>query len=116
MKEISSRIIGIDQGDAVLFSDFEDDGEMWTGSGDRERRMGLTFERAFFKPPSVFVALSVWDIDNETNARADITADNITEHGFEVVFKTWGDTRIARARVRWMAIGPLQGEDDWTLY
>ncbi len=89
---------------------------MWTGSGDRERRKSLLFDRPFLKPPSVFVALSVWDIDNQTNARADISADAITEEGFDVVFKTWGDTRIARARVRWMAIGPVQGEDDWALY
>src|SRR6056297_1569200 len=37
MKEISSTIIGIEEGDNVLFSDFEDDGEMWAGTGPRER-------------------------------------------------------------------------------
>lgn len=116
MKEISSSRIGVDQGEDVLFSDFEDDGEMWTGSGERERRVSLTFARPFAKPPSVFVALSVWDIDNSANARADISTEAITEHGFDVVFRTWHDTRIARARVRWMAIGALANEDDWTLY
>ncbi|MHA7829045.1 MAG: H-type lectin domain-containing protein, partial [Roseovarius sp.] len=50
------------------------------------------------------------------NARADVAAEKITEAGFEVVFRTWGDTRVARARIRWMAIGEARHEDDWQLY
>lgn len=38
MKRLRSRLMGIEQGDTVLFSDFENDGEMWTGRGQRERR------------------------------------------------------------------------------
>ena len=113
MKQVSSSLIGIDEGDDVLFSDFEDDGEMWTGSGPRERRKAVKFGRAFHKAPSVFVALSMWDMDNAANARADVTAENGTQKGFDVVFRTWGDTRVARARVRWMAIGALPNDDDW---
>ncbi len=109
-------MIGIEQGDNVLFSDFEDGGEMWTGKGPRERRLVVAFGRAFLKPPSVFVALAMWDFDNARNARADVSAEKITEDTFDVVFKTWGDTRVARARVRWMAIGPVSNEDDWALY
>jgi hypothetical protein len=29
------------------------------------------------------------------------------------VFRTWGDTRIARVRIAWMAIGELSEGDDW---
>jgi len=115
MKEISSTIIGIEEGDNVLFSDFEDDGEMWTGTGPRERRLALKFSRAFAAAPSVFVALSMWDMDSRTNARADVTAEEVTAAGCDIVFRTWGDTRVARARVRWMALGPLANEDDWDL-
>ena len=116
MKEIPAGTIGIDQGDDVLFSDFEDGGEMWTGEGPRERRQSVTFVRPFRDPPSVFVALSMWDFDNATNARADVCAENVTASGFDLVFRTWGNTRVARARLRWMAIGPLVAEDDWQLY
>lgn len=116
MQEISSGLIGIDQGDDVLFSDFEDGGEMWTGEGERERRRSLRFARPFHAPPSVFVSLSMWDFHHVVNARADVSAENVTTEGFDIVFRTWGDTRVARARVRWMAIGALTGEDDWELY
>ena len=64
----------------------------------------------------VHVSLSMWDMDSATNARADVAAEKITANGFDVVFRTWGDTRVARARIRWMAIGELQHEDDWQLY
>ena len=116
MKKISNSAIGIDQGDDALFSDFEIGGEMWTGKGPRERRKKLRFSRAFQKPPSVFVSLSMWDMDTATNSRADISAEEITTKGFEVVFRTWGDTKVARVRVRWMAVGPLPNDDDWELY
>lgn len=111
-----NQCIGIDQGEHALFSDYEDGGDMWTGSGPRERRHSLNFSVPFKAPPSIHVALSMWDMDSATNARADVAAEKITVAGFEVVFRTWGDTRVARARVRWMAIGPVQHEDDWDLY
>jgi hypothetical protein len=33
-----------------------------------------------------------------------------------VVFRSWADTKVARARVRWMAIGELHNDDDFELY
>ncbi|MCZ0812610.1 MAG: H-type lectin domain-containing protein [Pseudomonadota bacterium] len=116
MKYLTSQFIGIAQGDDVLFSDYEDGGEMWTGEGARARRKALSFKEPFRSAPMVHVSLSMWDMDSATNARADVAAENITEAGFEVVFRTWGDTRVARARIRWMAIGEARHEDDWQLY
>ena len=116
MKKFLKQAIGVDQGEDVLFSDYEDGGEMWTGNGPRERRHALKFREPFIAPPMVHVALSMWDMDSATNARADISAENITETGFDMVFRTWGDSRVARARARWMAIGAVAHEDDWQLY
>lgn len=116
MKKFAKQTIGVDQGDDVLFSDYEDGGEMWTGSGPRERRHSLKFREPFSSEPSVHVSLSMWDMASATNARADVTAEKITEKGFDVVFRTWGDTRVARARIRWMAIGEVRDDEDWVLY
>lgn len=116
MKRFDNKLIGIDQGEIVLFSDYESDGEMWTGAGERERLHTIRFTEAFRNVPVVHCALSMWDIDSGCNARVEVSAENITETGFEVVFRTWADTRVARARVRWMAIGELVHEDDWKLY
>ena len=115
MKRITSGKVGILQGSRVLFSDFADGGPMWTGQGDRESRHFLAFKEPFQKVPAVTVGLSMWDIDQKHNSRADIAAENITRSGFEIVFRTWGDTRIARVRADWMAIGQVQDEDDWQL-
>ena len=50
-----------------------------------------------------------------TNLRADLTAEHVSEKGFHLVFRTWGDTRIARIRADWTAIGPVRDEDDWDI-
>jgi hypothetical protein len=113
MKRISSGSIGIQQGSRVLFSDFADGGPMWTGQGDRESRHLITFKEAFVDAPVVTVSISMWDIDFKHTSRADISAERITAKGFHLVFRTWGDTRVARVRGDWMALGTVRDEDDW---
>ena len=99
----------------MLFSDFADDGVMWTGSGARECRHVVRFKDAFADVPAVHVSISMWDIDNKHNARAEIVAEQISEKEFHLVFRTWGDTRVARIRADWMAVGAVRDEDDWKL-
>ncbi len=106
-------MVGVEQGSNILFSDFEHGGEMWAGNGPRKLETPVTFATGFLTPPSVHVSVSMWDLDKRTNARADIAADDITETGFQIVFRTWGDTRVARMRVDWIAIGEVRHDDDW---
>ncbi|WP_163848797.1 H-type lectin domain-containing protein [Pseudooceanicola aestuarii] len=116
MKRLRNHYIGVEEGDNVLFSDFQDGGDMWTGTGPRERRRRVTFSESFRTIPVVQCALSMWDIDSATNQRVDLSAEAIDVGGFDIVFRTWGDTRVARARVRWMAFGELRHADEWDLY
>ena len=113
MKKLRNHLIGIEQGDVPMFSDFEDNGEMWTGSGPRERRRRIRFSEPFRSTPAVHVSLSLADMDSSTNVRAEATAERIGKKAFELVFRTWGDSRVARIRISWMAIGELSNEDDW---
>ena len=113
MKRFSSGSVGIQQGTRVLFSDFADGGVMWTGQGDRESRHMISFKEKFIEPPSVMVSISMWDIDHKHTSRSDITAEKITEKGFQLVFRTWGDTRVARIRAEWIALGPVRDDDEW---
>ncbi|SEN04476.1 H-type lectin domain-containing protein [Loktanella fryxellensis] len=115
MRTFGSHTIGVDQGDIVLFSDFEDDGEMWTGEGPRLIRRSVRFADSYAMAPVVQVSLSMWDMSNGSNARADVTAERVTRDGFDIVFRTWSDTRVARVRVAWLSIGPVEGDDGWTL-
>lgn len=115
MQELKSHLIGIDQGEMQLFSDFENGGEMWTGTGPRERRRPVWFARKFRGPPSVQVSVALWDVDTDSALRAELVAENVTDARFEIVFRTWLDSRVARLRVTWMAIGELENEDDWDI-
>ena len=103
----------IHDGETEIFSAFDNGGPMWTGSGPRTERRHIRFEQPFLDAPSVHVALSMWDIASGANQRADLQAENISHEGFDLRFTTWGDTRVARARARWMAIGPVLYEEDW---
>lgn len=105
--------MGVEQGSTVLFSDFEDGGEMWTGSGPRELRQPVKFSEHFSDPPVIHISLSMWDMDQKTNQRADISAEDVLKTGFTIVFKTWGDTRVARVRADWLALGQLPYDDSW---
>lgn len=116
MQRLTNHMIGIDQGDVPLFADFEDGGEMWTGTGPRERRKSVTFSEAFRDTPVVQTTVSLWDVDAASAVRAEVVPENVTNTGFEIVFRTWADTRVARIRIAWMAIGELPNPDDWTLY
>jgi len=116
VRKIDGRFLGIEQGSERLFSDFENDGEMWVGTGPRAIRVPVAFKQKFRGKPVVHVGMSMWDMDQKTNPRADISVNKITQNGFEIVFRTWGDTRVARIRADWIAIGELPHGDDWELY
>ena len=112
---VPSNQIGVDQGSLILFSDFEDGGKMWTGHGPREVRKSIVFSEPFKAAPAVMVGISMWDLDQKSNQRSDIAAERISETGFDIVFKTWGDTRVSRIRADWIAIGGVSDEDDWDI-
>lgn len=76
-------------------------------------RQQQNFKDAFLAPPVVTVGISMWDLDHKTNSRVDILAENVTATGFEIVFRTWGDTRVARVRADWMALGSVKDDDNW---
>jgi hypothetical protein len=115
MQEFRNHLIGIDQGDVVLFSDFEDGGAMWTGTGPRVRRKPVWFSQRFRRPPVVHVSISLLDADTDTALRAELVAENITRDRFEIVFRTWLDSRVARFRAAWMAIGELPDDGAWDI-
>lgn len=113
MLRFNGRLVGVERGSVLLFSDFEEGGQMWTGSGARETRRQVEFSEKFRSEPVVHISMSMWDMDQMTNPRADISTGQIHPGGFEVVFRTWGDTRIARIRADWLAIGELPDPDAW---
>lgn len=115
MRKFVRATLGIAQGEVALFSEFEDDGPMWTGDGPRERRQRIRFEEAFADTPIVQLGVALWDVDQSANFRAHTIAEKCAPDGFDIVFRTWGDTRIARVVIRWTAFGSAAQDDDWTL-
>lgn len=86
---------------------------MWTGSGERVERHRVQFDEAFVAPPVVHLSLSMLDVAHDANQRLDVHAAEVTPTGFVIEFRTWEDTRVARVRASWMAIGPVAHLDDF---
>jgi hypothetical protein len=115
MERFDGHPLGVEKGSVTLFSDFEEGGAMWTGEGPRLVRRTVAFSARFRGAPTVFVAPEMWDYDSASNIRGDLTAEQVRPESFDIVFKVWADTRIARLRAAWMAIGPLGHDDDWEI-
>lgn len=113
MRRFDHFAVGVDDGSVILFSAFEDGGAMWTGSGPRIERQQVRFSEPFAAAPTVHVSVTMWDIAVSANQRADIAVANVTPEGFTIEFRTWADTRVARIRAGWMAIGPVRHSDDF---
>lgn len=116
MQHVRSHLLGLCQGTEVLFNDFADNGPMWTGEGPREARAAVRFPETFTAVPVVQVSLSMWDTGGNSNQRVDLRAENVTPEGFDLVFRTWADSRVARVRADWTAMGALRDEEGWELY
>lgn len=115
MRKFQRGLFGVDHGTAILFSHYASGGEMWTGDGPREVRKSVLFSEPFVTRPVVQLSFSLWDMDKSANIRADLSSENVSETGFDIVFRTWGDTRVARMRADWTAMGEIAGEDDWVI-
>jgi hypothetical protein len=113
MTKILSSALAIDQGDVLVFSDLEDGGEMWTGKGDRSRTARVNFREQFREKPMVSLGIKMIDADGGANLRYDLILEDVSATGFNIRFKTWGDTKIARASVNWGAIGAAYSDNDW---
>ena len=88
-----------------LFNHVDENGPMWSGDGDREVRFKLRFTASFQRIPHITLGISGMDSSCGQNLRFSLAAEAVTSESFVIVFKTWGDTKIARASVNWTAIG-----------
>ena len=106
-QQTTSPLVGVQVISAAgeLFNHVDSNGPMWAGDGDREVRFRIRFSVAFHRPPHVTLGVSGLDSSNAQNLRFSLVAEGVTHEGFDVVMKTWSDTRIARASVNWSAIG-----------
>jgi hypothetical protein len=113
MMTFQTGVLGVDQGSVMMFAHFDNDGPMWAGQGPREVRRRVDFPTPFLLPPAVLTAISLFDCDHRKNLRADLRAEEIAAEGFDLVFRSWGDTRIARIRADWTAMGAVRDPESW---
>lgn len=74
--------------------------------GERSILVPVKFLTPFKVKPDVVVALTFVDSDKSTNFRINITADQITKEGFNVIVKTWYDSKVYHVEGTWTAVAP----------
>lgn len=73
------------------------------GSGERQSDKFVQFPREFAETPMVVVSLAGLDVGNDANTRLIVSDKSVTKTGFEVDFRTWGDTHVYSVNVIWVA-------------
>jgi hypothetical protein len=74
-----------------------------TGTGERAIRLPVRFPQPFPRPPTVTVALSMFDIIDGSNIRLQVDAQDVTAEGFTAVIKTWADSQVFHTTLSWVA-------------
>ena len=115
VQKIHGHLVGIDQGEVVLFNDYKDNGPMWAKTGERSVVKEITFSEPFDEPPSTTVRLAMCDMLNDAYMHVDLRTDEGTRNGFKIWFNTWGGTKIARLRVAWQTTGSFSSDDAWDI-
>lgn len=75
------------------------------GGEDRRFVVDVMFDSPFLSVPVVQLGLSGFDLDQRDSARVTLTAENITESGFQAIVSTWAGTRVFAIEFNWLAIG-----------
>lgn len=103
----TSPLVGVQiiTGAGELFNHVATNGPMWYEEGDREVRFKIIFTDSFQKIPHITLGVTGMDSSKAQNLRFSLMAESVTLEGFDIVMKTWSDTKIARASVNWSALG-----------
>jgi hypothetical protein len=67
----------------------------------------VQFDTSFSNIPLVHVGLSGFDIDNRDSARISVHTSAITSSSFDIVIKTWVNTRLYSVEISWIALGQM---------
>ena len=73
------------------------------GSGRRTTVKHVKFSTKFESLPEVYIAISGFDLINDSNHRLRVYPTNITESGFTCNIETWENTSVYAASVQWFA-------------
>ena len=76
-----------------------------TGSGERLDVTPLLFKEKYTTPPKVLVAMNSIDATSPPNLRYDIYPEKITTTGFNMVLRTWADTKLFGSTILYVVLG-----------
>ena len=94
-------------GDEEIFDHVSEPGPMWDEDGNRNIKVRVEFSNRFASAPVVNAGFSLLDVSKDNNLRVWLRLLNIDASGFDALVLSWDDTRLAKVRVAWIAIGEV---------
>ncbi|XP_056013366.1 uncharacterized protein LOC130046504 [Ostrea edulis] len=65
----------------------------------------VVFKIPFQNAPTVTYGLYLLDVGSSSNTRVSSSTSSITKEGFQLVLRSWADTKLYGAGIMWMACG-----------
>jgi len=82
----------------------DEEEEFIDGEGDRSITEHITFEEKLDTIPTIFTSLSGINSIAKHNTGIEVTAENVTKIGCDIVMNTWGLSRIPYVKVSWISL------------
>jgi hypothetical protein len=82
---------------------------IWNGVFTYQGDSHVDFGVHFLNPPTIFTALTQFDISNGYNLRVYLAADNVTNTGMDVSINKWSDTVFRSVTGAYLAIDKVAG-------
>ena len=74
------------------------------GSGERQVKKHISFQKALTAVPTIYTAISGLDTDSDFNTRIEVHALDVTRNGFNLIIRTWGPSNVPFVKAAWFAI------------
>ena len=80
---------------------------MNTGEGERTYEERIYFEEKYEKIPHVIASISGLDESNDISptVRIELKVENIDTAGFNLIIRTWNDSKLFNVKVSWTVFG-----------
>ena len=109
-KELETRLAKVEGiGEVIIDSGdvgFSQDPLLTSGENKkRQRTVKIKFGEKFKTVMEVIPSIKTLDSHHKCNVRIDVSAENITNEGFDLIITTWYDTMVWVINVKWYAIG-----------
>ena len=111
--ELEEQLLRIESGKVYGSTKTDPDWRINEGKAKDQRsfQKRIVFDPPFSNIPEVIVGISRLNVADATNPKIQISAENLSSEGFDLVFATWHNSEFHSLEANWLAFGK-QSQDE----